>query len=162
MSHSHAPDDGTLSIAESTKIIEDNWTKLKIEPHVDDYSVPLSVERFEHDTAEARAKGFGVVLGDQHTLLLDLDGDRRPDPRVLDRVEQLFGVKPVMTWASKSGNLHMILETKENLGVETRIALQAILASDPVRELLALARWHNGVPEPVRLFKPRTSIPTVL
>lgn len=119
----------------------------------------LTPERFAIDMENARLAGFDVLIGDDFTLLLDLDGGAtaRLDERVLERARDLFGVESIETWTSKSGppNQHARVKLSEPLDVATRIALQAILGSDPIRELLALARLRNGVVEPSSLFKPR-------
>lgn len=124
-----------------------------------DYRSSLAPWRFDEETEEMTTAGFDVLLGDDFTLLLDLDGDVELDARLLDRASELFGVQvdTFEVWTSKSGppNRHARVKLVNPATVVERIALQAMLGSDPMRELLSLARLRRGVAEPVRLFKPR-------
>jgi len=124
-----------------------------------DFTRPLSVERFEADRATARAKGFQIVDSDDGTLTLDLDGPDAIERFTLlfEKAAELFELTVIDRWESKSGpgHEHVVVRCdKQPRDVVWRIALQAILGSDPVREVLALKRLENGVAEPSQLFKP--------
>lgn len=116
----------------------------------------LGVECFEAAIAEAK-KTFDVVQGDERTLLLDLDTPEAKTQyeRVFPIVQEKFDVVSTSSWLSKSGNTHIAVTLAEPLSVTWRIALQAALGSDGVREVLGLKRYANGVIEPSMLFKPR-------
>jgi len=124
-----------------------------------DLTRPLSVERFEEDRAKARAKGFEIVESDDGTLTVDLDGPCAISSfdDIFERAAELFGLTVIDRWESKSGpgHEHVVVRCdNQPRDVVWRIALQAILGSDPIRELLALKRLENGVAEPSQLFKP--------
>lgn len=112
----------------------------------------------EELAALAAKDGCEVVWGHSTRLLLDLD-----DRGALTRYEALFpllektGFRSVKEerWPSKSGgeHLHVVVYLAEPLPVEARIALQAILGSDPKHELLTLLDTCGGKREPV-LFRP--------
>ncbi len=58
---------------------------------------------------------------------------------------------------SKSGNTHIHLGLNKELDQGLRIALQAALGSDPVREALAVCRKREGSDTPCVLFESRLS-----
>lgn len=121
----------------------------------------LSPERFAEDISEAAQK-FEVIQSDGSTLLLDLDTPEAlaQFERVLPKVKDVFGITKAAKWSSKSGNTHALVALSEPLPVLMRLALQAALGSDGVREVLALKRWENGCHEPSVLFRPRENQPT--
>jgi len=133
-----------------------------------DFTRPLSVERFEADRATALKRGFTIVDSDDYTLTLDLDGPEAGArlALVFERASELFGLTITERWPSKSGaagHEHVVISVTDHgpLDATTRIAIQVILGSDPVRELLALKRLENGVAEPSQLFKPRRVDPFI-
>jgi len=131
----------------------------QITQSVDDYVAPLSPAQFQDESLDAELRGFNVVLGDDHTLLLDMDGPL--NEVTFARASELFGLVKVDEWPSKSGlpHRHVVVRTEYVLSVEARIALQAIVGSDPMRELMSLARARNGIGEPNRLFAPKNPNP---
>lgn len=116
---------------------------------------------FHEENAQAELDGMEVRFGDDSHLLLDLDDEdsiaryRSLMPKMLE----LFGGRVVEEYESRSGkgHLHVVVALEHPCGVLFRIALQATLGSDPLREMLSLVRLRNGVPEPSRLFRPRRS-----
>lgn len=108
-------------------------------------------------TVEEAAKEFDVVQSNNTTLLLDIDTlpALAQFERVLPKVKENFGVANVERWTSKSGNAHIKIILSEPFPVTVRLALQAALGSDGVRELLSLKRLMNGCDEPSYLFKPK-------
>jgi hypothetical protein len=118
----------------------------------------LSPERFAADIENA-AKKFDVQQSDSTTLLVDLDtpSARAQFERVFPKLRDEFGLGKVRRWKSKSGNDHVAITLTCAEPLETRIALQAALGSDGVRELLAVKRAKNGCVEPCLLFRPHTS-----
>ena len=113
-----------------------------------------------HDIAQARedaeAKGFEVVGGDPLLLLLDMDSAEslKQFGKLSAKASEMFGATVHQTWFSKSGNVHIVMALKEPLAAAERVALQACLGSDHLRELLAVARLAAGIEEPSMLFKP--------
>lgn len=85
---------------------------------------------------------FGPVLNNHHTTLMRVMTD-------------YFPIESAEAWRSHGGNTHIVLTLTRELSPEARIALQAILGSDPIRELLCLARVDNDCKDPIALFKPR-------
>jgi hypothetical protein len=106
--------------------------------------------------AAAEEKGFKVIRSTSTTLLLDLDNGAAHDRyrKVFASLKKVFNLRQIDEWYSKSGvGRHVVLVCDE-LSFESRVALQAALGSDPVREGLAIARFRAGVDEPSLLFKP--------
>src|SRR5262245_55939864 len=97
----------------------------------------LTQAALDEAIAEATAKGFEVVRGNDTTLLCDLDS-----PAAIERfhtvyplVEEYFGADDYESWESKSGNMHVLVKLNGPLHVTTRLLLQAALGSDGKREL---------------------------
>lgn len=107
---------------------------------------------------DATQRGFEVVRSSPTTLLVDLDtiAARKQFDRVLSVLVRLYPVTgdPVFT-ESKSGNSHAVLTLDVELPLAERVALQAALGSDGVKEILALARADAGCTEPCLLFRPK-------
>jgi hypothetical protein len=91
-------------------------------------------------------------------LQIDLDTPEQEEQyrRMLPHVEDVYDVTDVIESESKSGNKHVRIYTAYPLSVEERIALQAILGSDPKKELCSLRRWLSGDPIPILLFEKPT------
>jgi hypothetical protein len=108
--------------------------------------------------ALAEERGCTLITGDNKTLLLDHDttgqlnvfnGNRR-------LVHEMYGIESVEQYRSRGGNDHRIVYLKrEAASPVERILLQALLGSDPKRELLSLRRTHNNHPTPSVLFRPK-------
>ena len=104
----------------------------------------------------AEKEGFEIVRATNTTLLLDLDDGQSQDTykRVRRTIEGLFGLKEQDRWPSKSGEgIHVVLSCKPMVAAH-RIALQACLGSDKVRESLVIGMLLDGVENPTVLFKP--------
>jgi len=117
--------------------------------------------------ADAKAEGFEVIVGDDHTLLFDFD---LPDKKLglkmadaphqfykgLDLLSAIFGgtVEEVDRWNSKSGGLHLVMKMKVPLPFHDRLLIQACLGSDPVRELLSWIGKQITGDSVSMLFKP--------
>lgn len=116
----------------------------------------LSPERLASDLLAASEK-FDVVQSDCNTLLVDLDTRAAVAQweRVLPRVRECFGIEKIARWRSKSGNEHAAITLSHPQPIAVRLALQAALGSDGVREVLGLKRMENGCEEPSVLFRPR-------
>lgn len=118
------------------------------------------MESFEEGCAEAEARGDEVLVAtDPHELYIDIDGPdaRKQFDRMLPIVEREYGCCVAQRWQSKTpGHEHIIVRvTDREFTIAERIALQTILGSDPLRDLLTLKRLHDGVEQPIRLFRPK-------
>lgn len=121
-------------------------------------------DEYPDSTAEAKEKaaksGLDVVMGDDYTLQLDLDtaADVKAWEWAQHRLDHV-GIKPqsIETWASKSGNTHVVIRLTEPLPVLHRIGLQAALGSDRRREFLSFRDVSRGYEFPVMLFRPKGS-----
>lgn len=116
----------------------------------------LSPEKFAEDIADA-ADRFDVVQSTATTLLLDLDTPEAlvQFDRVLPKLAENFGPIQIDEWKSKSGNTHAKITLSSEFPIAIRLALQAALGSDGIREVLAVKRMLNGCVEPSVLFKPK-------
>lgn len=111
---------------------------------------------------KAKEQNADVVYSDPRTLLLDLDTDEGEAQyaRNLPIVQEYYQVRETLSWTSKSGvHRHVMLEIGQDLSLPDRVLLQAILGSDPKREMLSMIRVAA---EPGRdpntmsmLFRPR-------
>lgn len=124
--------------------------------------VPKEIKPYENkpDVAieAAKAAGHEIVLPSPNTLLLDLD-----TPESLDRYEALrdtfferFKLEEKSRWRSNSNiGWHVVVEMEEASGSYFIVAMQAILGSDPVREILSMERIENNVEPYGFLIKPK-------
>lgn len=121
----------------------------------------LTIEEFTHENVQAEADGMVVRHANPKTLLMDLDDEAAIERfrRLMPKLDEMFGAKVTEEYESRSGagHLHVVVELDEPFDAAFRIALQAALGSDPVRELLSLRRLANGINEPSRLFRKRPS-----
>lgn len=108
------------------------------------------------EEVEAIAASMGLVcfLPEPQELFLDLDKESIQRGRVLEVLEQNgWGVQATLTTRSKNGNQHEYIKLDVALGPLQRIALQAILGSDPVREVLSVLRLNAGATASTALFE---------
>lgn len=115
----------------------------------------LNQEELDEHVAEAIKEGYEVIWGNDHTLLIDLDSIAAMDcfEEVLPTVLELFPVKQIYRWISKSNNRHVMIELDVKLPWEVRYALEAALGSDGVRTALAIRQMENGCKEASVLFR---------
>ncbi len=136
---------------------------------------------FEHLRDEtfkrAKADGLEIVLPTSVQIQLDIDspwtlesprtamGESRGDVhrlrkiigcniKLLDRISLEIGIDYWSAWRSRNGNTHVMITLWCGLDVTERIALQALLGSDPMRELLNLRRVLCRAEDPIALFRP--------
>ena len=108
----------------------------------------------------ARRVRLDVYPAEENELQLDLDTPEQEDKyrEMLPKVADVYTVDSIIETPSKSGKLHARIYLAYPLSVEERIALQAILGSDPKKELCSLQRWLKGDQLPILLFeKPEIS-----
>jgi len=119
-----------------------------------EWEIDAAVERAESD-------GFNVIRSTATTLLLDLDDGASFDRyrRVVRSMGPLYSLKEINKWRSKSlVGYHVVLSCKE-MDFCQRVALQACLGSDPIREALAIAMHRDGKIDPSVLFQPKDARP---
>lgn len=114
----------------------------------------LTTLKQEENCAAAEAAGLSVVKADDYTLQLDIDSADALNEFYArwDKFNKWFAGEPIIT-RSKSNKWHITIKTLVPLSVETRIAIQACLGSDYVREMLCILRVIYNVPDPVILFE---------
>jgi hypothetical protein len=118
---------------------------------------------------QAVKDGLLIVEPDDKTLQLDFDTPEQWDKFLSHRLSWFLKFFPVVrVWwtASKSGNKHVYITLLEPQPLERRVALQAVLGSDPTREFLNLMRVFNGMTEtgnlPVVLFETPEAVEIVI
>lgn len=126
------------------------WNTITIEP--DETYLIDSATKAERATQ----RGLAVVYARENVLQLDLDTEdaKRQYAKLRPLVETFWIIENETSWPSKSGNLHVELTLSRPLPAPMRIALQAILGSDPKRETFCLAKYAKDDPNPIMLFKP--------
>jgi hypothetical protein len=136
-----------------------------LEAHVPTIEEEYHVDTWEEGGKKALEAGFKIVPARKATVLLDLDTpeDVARYEAILERIQKpmghAWGLKEVERWKSKSGvGTHVHLEMTSDLNEYERVALQALLGSDPVRELISLMRMRHGVTHPSRLFRPQGEV----
>lgn len=145
--------------------------------------MPTEREYFEElrdvTFAKAKADGLEIIIPGLHQIQLDID---RPWPleqtyldrkvkevrelihnrdakmiSVLFRFDEEFSIERHEAWRSAGGNIHVMLTLNRKIELQDRIALQAILGSDPMRELCNLRRARCSAEDPIALFRPVTA-----
>jgi hypothetical protein len=109
-----------------------------------------------HAYKEAERHGLDVVEADDYTLQLDMDRDEAFQMFIdfdLGRLISFLYVERVWWTESRGGNKHVYIRLTAPRTLPERIALQASLGSDPVREFLNLMRYNNGSEKPVLFFE---------
>lgn len=106
------------------------------------------LSNLSNDTAFERAAeaGLDVVVPDEYTLTVDYDAPVIDTAffETLEILQKFYPVEIEKTLRSKSGNYHIYLRSTEPLTDLEKVALQAILGSDPKRELFSFVRVKEG------------------
>jgi len=95
----------------------------------------------------ATEKGCIVVRPSNHQIFVDLDTREAFEifKLKLEKLNEIFKDNFTVTYTvSKSNRLHAYLHFHKPQRIEARLALQAVLGSDPVREMLSLWNWSEG------------------
>lgn len=114
---------------------------------------------------KAKKENLVVVYPAKNQLQIDIDSDFSYAiyTRMFPLVDKYYGVKTVKDAPSKSGlpKRHITLTLYRDVTGFERIALQAALSSDRVRELLGVVQERNGDPTPVLFLekKPESVVP---
>lgn len=114
----------------------------------------------DHDPHEkAMANGWTVVEPGPRELFIDLDSeeDRNRFEARLHRARangmEILVRRDGPSPSGEKHRSHVVLEMDHDLTPEHRIAWQAALGSDPMRELLSLVRIRKGIPHPTVFFE---------
>ena len=110
----------------------------------DEFAEETYKEDREAFVTRMEEEGYEVVIPSAGQLQLDIDtvDQLKHFEKAYMVMKDIYGYIPVKGTRSKSGNLHITLDFGDGVfenGIE-RIAFQACMGSDPVRELLSLAR----------------------
>jgi len=114
----------------------------------------------EDSKKHAERHNLIVHPADNNELQIDLDTSEQEEHyrKILPSVADVYDIKDIVETPSKSGKLHARIFLAYPLSIEERIALQAILGSDPKKELCSLRNWLKGDEMPILLFeKPEVS-----
>jgi hypothetical protein len=93
--------------------------------------------------ADAKRVGCFVVVPADNELLLDIDTDEQPilPFSVIDTLmKNGVHITSRLETVSRNGRRHVYLRLDTTLPVESRVALQALLGSDPKRETISVLR----------------------
>lgn len=118
------------------------------------YGIDFGVDAMEE---KAESLGLKVIVPPCNSLALDLDTDDQF--AVYQRNFEVFKrhsedlVAEVFETASKSNHRHIYIKLKRALPMHQRLALQAALGSDPMKELLGNLRTELGEGTPIAMFE---------
>lgn len=116
--------------------------------------------------ALAEEKACTVVVRKPNQLLLDIDNGEDYHlclTRMVDYNDVApfdFLINDVQGYASSSGlpHRHIVVQLEDSIDDYKAISLQYFLHSDKTKEDLSLLRLIYGLPDPIRLFKPKTAV----
>jgi hypothetical protein len=124
-----------------------------------EHDLGYAVNSLEKLQAIATAFNCELYKGAEDELLLDIDRpfrefhfDSLPAKQIIGERFNLF-MKDA--WRSRNGMTHVVCKIENPLPPLARIALQAVLGSDPKREALALYEFLVEGTDTISLFKPK-------
>ncbi len=104
---------------------------------------------------EAKKEGYSVIISDNKHLFIDIDSEKsfQTYQKMLPHLEHFFSLRVESDQPSKDGlpKRHIILKLYKDLPIEMRVALQACLGSDLVREMNSILRCFYKI-SPVSFF----------
>lgn len=112
--------------------------------------VPNLCRTKEQIAAVATERGLICLFPSNYELTLDIDKSFRrtylDDSRVLQVLDmnKLMIQEPLLFTRSASGNTHIWIRLIRPMDIASRVALQAALGSDPIRETLSILRYQCG------------------
>lgn len=114
----------------------------------------------EECAAEAASRGCVVVYPKPNELFIDIDTEQQRTQfkicfNILLKIAAYTGSKCIErpSPSGKSGRYHITVTLPGPVDELERIMLQAMLGSDPLREILSYARLVAGDPRPVCFFE---------
>lgn len=115
---------------------------------------------WERAVKDAAAKGCKIVLPEPNQLFVDIDSQATYEHFInvgmkhLRRIYPDAGLRIKVSPSEEPWHYHATVTLPEPIENDiTRIALQAMLGSDPVRELLSWERLVRGLRVPVLFFE---------
>lgn len=108
--------------------------------------------------AAAEGDGCVVVIPKSNELFIDIDSESQFETfkRLIVTFQKLeHGARWTMapSPSGKPGHYHVTVRLGRDIDNRERILLQAVLGSDPMRELLSLQRCDAGNPNPSLFFE---------
>lgn len=105
---------------------------------------------------EVEAKGMKVYVPDRDELLIDIDtkvhAQQYANAFMLLN-NYIEGIEVRKITRSENGGWHVYIKMPFNMSSYERIAWQAALGSDPMRELLSLIRIKQDIEDPILLVE---------
>jgi hypothetical protein len=111
-------------------------------------------DTIESAREKATSLGLVVVFPEPHELFVDIDSKA-----AMKRFCRAIGRLPGVTYlvrpspSGRPGRFHIVVTMPGPVGAMERIALQAMLGSDPTRELLSWMRTLRGITQPTLFFE---------
>lgn len=104
------------------------------------------VEGKEEIEAIAAAKGLVCIFPAANELALDLDEVNCANSAVVRVLNDngILHVADTLMTSSAGGNLHLYIRFYRTFTITERALFQAVLGSDPIREILSYLRFENG------------------
>lgn len=98
---------------------------------------------------------YEVVVADDYHIQVDCDKveDAKECLKRLKMLAEAVEIVGYKITRSKSGNRHVIIKTKQPWNAYSRIAMQAILGSDPIREMLNFTATVKNHKNPILLIE---------
>lgn len=121
---------------------------------LDNYNIQ-SAAAFE----QAGREGREVVLPKPNQLFIDIDSEAgfALFMAQIERLRQFeFAYMTITPSASGFPNRHIVVDLDRDLADTERIAFQAAMGGDPIRELLGLIRISHGDPHPTLFLEAKT------
>ena len=149
-----------MSVTDTIPLTKQNQQHMSVNPFIDTYDLDVSAEK------AAKKIGCKVVKPEANQLQLDIDSEDAYDvykKRIMEFEHHSNYIIRVEKHPSKGGlpKQHITLSVYESdgdtphlFGEYERIALQAVLGSDIIRETLNVWRLISGCENPSRLFEP--------
>lgn len=124
---------------------------------------PAGMPNSQRAYTQAALEGLEVVLPAENELQIDIDNEHSYMLfcNQLLIVRKFIGVIDTVETKSKSGKsfkMHITVILENPVSMIERLALQAMLGSDRVRELLGYVQYKNDDPHPVLFLEKKASL----
>ena len=114
------------------------------------------------DSAERDAKGRDIIYPQKNELFIDIDDAEslRAYNRGFDHLSNFIQLKEIRKTKSahKLNGWHIVVQVAGELSDLDRVALQACLGSDRIRELNGILRTWINDPNPTLFFEPKSPV----
>lgn len=103
---------------------------------------------------QAAMEGLDVVLPENNQLQIDIDNEHsymlfQKQMQIVHTYIPVVDIKETESKSGKPWKLHITVTLEDDVTTIERLALQAMLGSDRVRELLGYIQYKNNDPNPV-------------